>query len=148
MNKNNLISYLFILFLSLSFSCSSRNREITSLYHEWSQKQIIIPDNIAFTKFIKDTTDYNTNTNYKILFYVDSTGCTMCKMKLFEWASFMSDITALAGDKVSFIFTINPNQEKNTLRELRSSLIAGRFDYPINIDLTDTLNHLNHFPKK
>ncbi len=146
MNNNNLFSYLLILLLSLSFSCSSRDRGITSLYQEWSQKRIKLPGNIVFTKYIRDSIDYNINTNCKILLYVDSSGCTMCKLKLYEWSSFMSEIKNIAGDQVSFVFTIYPNNKKNTLRELRSSLIAGRFDYPITIDLYDSLNHLNHFP--
>lgn len=138
-------SLLVILFISLT-NCNKTRNDFESLCNEWYQKRILLADNMVFTRLVKDTIDNNLNTNCKILFYVDSLGCTICKMKMYEWASFITEITNIVQDRVSFVLVINPDKQKNTLRELRSSLIASRFDYPIWLDMNDSLNKLNHFP--
>ena len=49
----------------------------------WQEKEIIFPEGLIFTKYGKDTVQYNIPvSNYKIIMYVDSVGCTSCKLQL------------------------------------------------------------------
>jgi hypothetical protein len=58
----------------------------------------------------------------------------------------LTDLADIAGDKVSHLFVINPPDNKTTIREIKSSLTAGFFDFPICLDYADSINKLNHFP--
>ena len=147
-NKINTLVFVSIL-ISVSLFCASSNSKTSNsetLYNEWYQKRIVLPDSIVFTKMATDTVDYSINTKCKIFLYIDSTGCTICKMKILEWTAFLTDLADIAGDKVSHLFVINPPDNKTTIREIKSSLTAGYFDFPIYLDYADSINKLNHFP--
>lgn len=74
---------LIILLLTVSLSaCQDKQKEaITLLVKEWQGKQILFPENIVFTRFASDTTNFVIPTSdYKVLVFVDSIGCTSCKL--------------------------------------------------------------------
>ena len=67
-------------------SCLNKDNNIVSLLKEWEQKEILFPKEMYFTTMLRDTTYYNLQSEYKILAYVDSIGCTSCKlMKLIPY---------------------------------------------------------------
>jgi hypothetical protein len=53
--------------------------EVEKIVQEWTGKKIVFPDNIRCTSLSKDSTCIDPEmTPYKIVSYVDSTGCTVC----------------------------------------------------------------------
>lgn len=95
--------YVFICFLISSlFSCNNSNREtISSIVQYWKQREIIFPANMTFSIQGKDTVDYQLNGDYKILSYVDSMGCTSCKLQLNGWKKIISEVNSLS-DSLKF----------------------------------------------
>lgn len=71
---------LFILIFL--FSCKETDKErITRLMLEWQGREVQFPSKMTFTKLGFDTVDYKIpESEYKILVYVDSLGCTSCKL--------------------------------------------------------------------
>ena len=69
----NICLMLLPLFL---MSCLNKDNNIVSLLKEWEQKEILFPKEMYFTTMLRDTTYYNLQSEYKILAYVDSIGCT------------------------------------------------------------------------
>lgn len=135
----------FILGILLCISCRNLQKDITtSLVTEWNNKDILFPQNSIFTILGKDTIAYPPKEKqYKILNYVDSFGCTACKLKLAEWNEFITDIDTLTNNSVSFYFYFYP---KN-ISELFYLIKIEDFKHPVCIDIQDKLNNLNHFPK-
>ena len=75
--------FIIMLFLLL-FSCqrSNKKKEIEEIVKSWQEKEIIFPEGLIFTKYGKDTIEYNIPASeYKIILYVDSVGCTECKRR-------------------------------------------------------------------
>jgi hypothetical protein len=75
--------YIFAL-LPIFFSCKGglSNKKAISLIQEWQGKEIIFPDNIAFTSYTDSVIDYRIPASeYKVLAYVDSAGCTDCLLR-------------------------------------------------------------------
>ncbi|RHJ92978.1 DUF1573 domain-containing protein [Parabacteroides bouchesdurhonensis] len=141
----NITPYIF-LFLSILglFACDGNKKEkITHLVKKWQGKEIVFPASPTFTKLLADTVDFKIpDTPYKILIYVDSIGCTSCKLQLDKWKKLIAYTDSLTDKQLPYIFFFHPKSEK----ELRYLFRRDKFDYPVCIDRNDELNKLNHFP--
>lgn len=80
--------------------------------------------------------------DYKVLVFVDSLGCTSCKLQLNKWKELIIETDSLTGGTVPFLFFFQSSDEK----ELYYLLKRDRFDLPVCIDREDRLNKLNGFP--
>ena len=137
---------LIILLLTVSLSaCQDKQKEIiTLLVKEWQGKQILFPENMVFTRFASDTTNFVIPTSdYKVLVFVDSIGCTSCKLQLSRWKEFIRYTDSISQKNIPFLFFFQFDDQW----EIHSLLIRENFDKPICLDRSDSLNQLNHFPK-
>ena len=75
---------VWIMCVWLLVSCSeSREEAVYRLVKEWTGKEIKFPEHSVFTVQGKDTVDFTfQDADYKVLVYVDSVGCTSCKLQL------------------------------------------------------------------
>lgn len=126
-------------------SCKNqRERYITRLINEWEQKEIYFPANSIFTTYERDTLNtasFLEQSYYKILTYIDSTGCTRCKLRSHDWNRFINKIDSLQKG-VAFLFYFNTKNKDRLLHFLKSD----GFNHSICIDDKDSLNILNRFP--
>ncbi len=124
----------YVFFLSiLMISCQkTTRREAIQVVKEWQNKKIL------FTKESESFIISGTS-SYKILVYIDSIGCSSCKLQLNKWKEFINEITP----KPKFLFCINNNDKKEI------NFIRKRYQFfsPIYQDIHDSLNKLNHFPQ-
>ena len=142
-----IFNLIILLLLPIFFSCKNEQKEkeklIEQLVNEWQGKQIVFPENLTFTRFLTDTTDYHIpNSEYKVLIYVDSIGCTSCKLQLHKWKELIEYTDSATENKVSFLFFFHSKDYK----EIRYLLKRDAFDRPVCIDMDDRLNKLNKFP--
>ncbi|WP_281814642.1 DUF1573 domain-containing protein [Parabacteroides goldsteinii] len=143
------LNLIILVLLPIFFSCKNEQKEkekekqIMELVNEWQGKQIVFPENSIFTRYLTDTTDYQIpQSEYKVLIYVDSIGCTSCKLQLHKWKELIEYTDSVTQNKVPFLFFFHPKDAK----EIRYLLKRDGFDRPICIDLDDRLNKLNKFP--
>ena len=104
---------LYILLITAFFSCNNeqkkKEKQILQLVNEWQGKQIVFPENAVFTRYLTDTTDFQIpQSEYKVLVYVDSTGCTSCKLKLNKWKKLIEYTDSVTQKKVPYLFFIHP----------------------------------------
>ena len=139
MKPLDLIILLLTIFLS---ACQDKQKEIiTLLVKEWQGKQILFPENMVFTRFASDTTNFVIPTSdYKVLVFVDSIGCTSCKLQLSRWKEFIRYTDSISQKNIPFLFFFQFDDQWEIL-------IRENFDKPICLDRSDSLNQLNHFPK-
>jgi hypothetical protein len=139
-----------LLFLVLTvFACKDKTlTEVRQIVDEWVGKKIRIPDNVLCTIMGKATASDAClalmDAEYKVLLYVDSSGCSSCRLKLFLWETLMSESDSLFRGKVNFLFFFQPKSKE----ELSVLFRNEGFNYPVFIDIKDTVNRLNHFPEK
>ena len=144
-----------IVMVALSFgavcfsSCEDQRRKsAVKIVNEWMGKEIQFPKEYLCNVLGKDTT--NTlcsdllDNEYKVLLYVDSTGCVDCKLKLFLWKQLIEEADNLFKDKLGFLLFFHPKDKK----ELQFLLKRDRMGYPVFMDLENKINLLNHFPKE
>ena len=78
---------------------------------------------------------------YKILTYIDTTGCTACRLKLFDWKLFIKELNTFSED-IAFLFVIH---SKN-YQEFEDIQKANKFIYPVFYDYNANLKNINNFP--
>ena len=125
-------------------SCQeSKEEAMLRLVNEWNGKEIKFPSHSIFTVLGKDTVDFSfTDANYKVLTYIDSMGCTSCKLQLPRWKEWVHEVDSLTDGKVPFLFYLHPKD----MKELRYLTRRDGFSYPVCYDEKDELNRLNRFP--
>ncbi len=139
----SLLYLLSILFLLTSCK-ENKKEEVARLVQEWQGKEIVFPKNITFTRFVTDTVDYQIpQSDYKVLIYVDSTGCTSCKLQLPKWKELIAYTDSVTGNNIPFLFFFQSKDDK----ELRYILKRDNFNRPVCIDRYSELDKLNRFPQ-
>lgn len=139
-----IITALFIICFS-SCKNNSQKDSVRKIVTEWTGKEIKFPQGIPCTSIGNDTTcvDLN-NDNYKILLYVDSLGCTNCRLKLSEWKKIMAEADSIFDRKLEFVFFFQP--KKKDEKELQFIFKQNGFRHPVFIDTVNEINQLNNFP--
>ena len=127
-------------------SCKeSREEAMLRLVGEWNGKEIKFPLRSVFTVQGKDTMDFEfRHADYKVVTYIDSVGCTSCKLQLPRWKEFLAEVDSLTEGSVPFLFYFHPKD----MKELRYLTRRDRFTYPVCFDEKDEFNRLNRFPKE
>lgn len=106
--------FLFIFINLLFIGCQDKNKEeaINSV-KEWMGKEILFPQNSIFTIRGKDTIGFNLNkSEYKIVSYIDTAGCTSCRLKLAEWQRFMNEVDSITSSYTTFYSISIPRTPK------------------------------------
>ena len=142
---NTHLRFILLLFAILSLaSCKESEKDtVLRLVKEWDGREIKFPARSVFTIQGKDTVDFDfMDAEYKVVIYVDSIGCTSCKLQLERWTEFMAEVDSVVKDVVPFIFVFHPKDVK----ELRHTLRLHGFNHPVSFDEKDEFNQLNRFP--
>jgi hypothetical protein len=148
MNKFNIL--LLIIIGGCCFSCKKdeRKTEAQKIVSEWTGKEILFPKefqcNLSGNDTISNICTDLFDTEYKVLLYVDSIGCSDCRFKLQNWKHLIGESDSLFKGKLTFLFFFQPKNKK----EINYLLRRDAFNYPLFIDMESVLNRLNHFPDK
>ena len=75
----------------LLFACQEKGqKQLEQIVEAWMGKEVVFPHDIAYTRFAKDTVSFVFSAaKYKVLVYVDSGGCTSCRLQLPKWKEFI-----------------------------------------------------------
>ena len=138
-----LLYILFLLFL-LAACRENKKEQFARLVQEWQGKEIVFPQDMVFTRFVTEQVEYRIpDAEYKVLIYVDSTGCTSCKLQLPKWKELIAHVDSATNSNIPFIFVFQSKDDK----ELRYILKRDNFNRPVCIDRDSQLDKLNKFPQ-
>lgn len=135
-----LISYFVILFLFTA--CDLKKQELKELVKTWRNKEIIFPDDLKMKINGRDTVDEKLFAHkYKILNYVDTTGCNECMLKFYDWKLLKNQIDSLKLD-VSILYVVFANK----YRPVEVSQQLNKFNIPVFYDSLGIMGKQNKFP--
>ncbi|ROT19287.1 DUF1573 domain-containing protein [Muribaculaceae bacterium Isolate-113 (HZI)] len=129
---------LFVAFLNL-ISCNQKNIDKENAIALWLGKEIVIPEGSIYQ--IGDTAvEYCFDAaDFKIVTYIDSTGCTACRMKLNEWDKFINELKGIDDVEINFVLIID-SKDKYKITDI---LKTNSFDHPVIIDTEFGFSKLN-----
>lgn len=136
----NFILICILLILNACSGNSEKDRYV-SIVEEWQGKQIVLPD--GMTDFLTGETIDLSDADFTILTYVDSTGCTGCKMKLALWKEYLNSIQNNYVSCVEFVMVVN-SEDSLTLSE---TLNRYSFEHNVHWDRQNVLDRKYNFPK-
>lgn len=132
-----------ILAIALFSSCSGRpdNRE-REILASLLGREIVVPDSLECR--IQDTPiSYDMSAaDFKIITYIDSAGCTPCKMKLPLWDRFINELKKLDDVSVDFLMILNSEPG----REIETNIKGNLFQHPVSFDAAGTYDAVNSLP--
>ena len=109
---------LIILLLFLLACQDKKKDEIKHLVSEWQGKEIRFPKDMVFARFATDTVDFTLpKSPHKVLVFVDSIGCTSCKLQLHRWKELIQYTDSITQGTV----------QSDRLNELNHFPADGRF---------------------
>ena len=148
MDYKSLKLFLLIVVFSIC-SCKEKKRRqsIQQVVTEWAGKEIVFPTGIPCQSLGNDTECIGfANKNYKILLYVDSMGCTSCRLQLINWKQLIAEADSLFLGEVDFLFFFQPKRQNE--KELQFLFRQNRFNHPVFIDTNNEINRINKFPSQ
>lgn len=109
----------------------------------WSNKKIYIPEDV--TCIVKgDTIEYKPfQKEFTVLRYIDSTGCTPCKLYLAEYESCVKRLSQESGKGVDFLCVVQPKEVGKLIRTLKSHDIR----VPVILDDKNLISSCNKFER-
>ena len=131
---------LFVFAFCLTACKDPKKEQISEAVHAFIGKQLVVPvDSLQARIMGKDTvcTDMLAPQT-KILVYVDSSGCSPCKMELAAWSLRLEEIDTMHSRPVLLFMIDTPN-----MREIDMGLRAQGFEYPVFYDLEHQMGLLN-----
>ena len=140
-------SYFFILIIGCSILCHigcNNSNPSLKIITQWQNKEIQIPEILSWKTFGKDTIKPNDIliSPFKILIYIDSIGCSPCKLQLSEWKILMNECKQNSIG-ISFLFVIHSSD----YHQLETEFYFEEFSYPVIYDYNNEFNSLNRFPE-
>ena len=145
MSKQFLYIAAFIVICFPSCRKNKRKEDAVKIVKEWTGKEIRFPQGLSCTSVGKDTTCVDLYTdNYKVILYVDSLGCTSCRLKLAEWNKIMRESDSVFVRKPEFVFFFQPKKREE--KEMQSIFRQNGFKHPVFIDKENEIGKMNQFP--
>ena len=139
---NKLITYIAALFALSGCSNSSQKNEIAKVVEGWQGKFIKFPE--KFIDFVSEDTLDISKADFTILTYIDSAGCTGCKMKLPLWREFLNSVNTISVADIQALMVVHTN-DTSKLRNLLERYPYD-YDFAVYIDTDDNVNKHNLFP--
>ena len=132
---------LFIICFLLSCVQSGKN-DIKKIIQDWQEKEIVKPDIINYKILGKDTVCNELwDKPFRVLTYIDSVGCTGCRLRLPEWKMLIDSCRQQSID-ISFIFIVHSSD----FLSFTSDVKYQEFSEPIIYDYQNQFYKLNRFP--
>lgn len=133
---------LFTILLAVSCNSNSKKQDMMTIVKEWSGKEIKFPSTFDTIKYSnskgKDIYDY------KIFVYIDSIGCSSCKLQLHEWKKFITELNSTTNKEIQYIFILHPKD----IREIKIQAKINKFNHPLYFDKNNDFEKLNKFPSE
>lgn len=144
--SHTFIKFFFAISALAISACSHSLRNSENNHHEivgkWLGKEIHIPKQLKF-QIIDSQLNFDFNdADFKILTYIDSTGCSYCRMKLSEWDALINKLKATPDASVNFVMILNATNPKSAVRQLKK---IG-FYHPVILDENNEFADNNPVP--
>lgn len=133
-----------LLLLSLVVFCTCTKKNPSTVVEEFAGQEIVMPDELIYIISGNPHELDFSDADFKILTYLDSTGCTRCKMKLPLWSEFLDELQGATDCDINFLMLIDSKEYE----EVIANVMKSDFVHPIGIDTLSHFKRRNKFPDR
>lgn len=123
-------SFILISIALILSGCYSKEDQNKKVVQEWYGKTVVIPSSLKPKVAGRDTTISASeilDKDYNVLTFVDTTGCTECNLRLYDWRLLIEEVKQYSKE-INFIFVIHSsNFERSLPLRLRINSITRCF---------------------
>lgn len=136
--------YIIPIVLLALIACNAKDNGGRRLVGEWVGREIVIPDDLQFQILDTRLAPELDSSEFKVVNYVDSSGCTSCRMKLQAWDETIDEFKALPGVDVEVLTIVDTNDAGEI------ALLTDRYNYRhlIAVDTAGVFNRANALPER
>ena len=139
MDTNWKITSIFLLLIFLSYGCKTDpKKEYEKAVLEWTGKTIIFPDSM---RTIFGEKAESPKSEYTIVAYFDSVGCTSCRLKMPHWKDFMTTVDSIIGSRNAELLIIIDTDDVKKVQHLTK---VHHFPYRIILDKDGVFQRVNN----
>lgn len=128
--------------LILLTSCLRSQGDGEAIVAEWAGKEIVMPTDLKFQILDTEINIDSQTPDFKIINFIDSSGCTACKMKLHRWNDIIDEFKSIPDVDVQFLTIVNAD----SIDQITSILKQYNYSYPVAVDLDNTFADSNNLP--
>lgn len=133
----------FVLFLAIFLvSCRNSRQEEMSAVKSMVGKEISFPEDMTFQVLAEPVVPDLETCGFKIVNYVDSGGCTSCRMKLQQWGEFIDRLKTLPDRDIEVLTIVSGRK----IGEVLPLLDRFGFRHPVAIDSAGVFFQTNSLP--
>lgn len=126
-----IVPVIFSCLLIAFCGCSHREQDAREAVTEWIGKTLVIPENIQ-PEVQGDPVDYDfSDCDYVIINYINSSGCTSCKLKFSDWNAVMNELSAIDPSSNVGLLIIANTRERGKIKQIAR---RDSFYHPVIID--------------
>ena len=104
---NGIILSIILLLLVCSCHRQHERQELRRLVEEWQGREVLFPNDMVFTSYVRNTVEYDVfDSPFKLFHYVDTTDCFSCKLRLRQWSGLIEELRALVPGRVAFLLCL------------------------------------------
>ena len=138
------VIYIILIILSGILTCGCDRQphsDVEAVVDRWIGKTIKFPgDSIGAFVVGRDTVASPVfDARFTVVRYVDSVGCTSCKLRLPEYRSLIERFNMLSSNRVDYLLVVTPCD----IREFREILKRDNVKYPVLLDEDASFKKLN-----
>lgn len=114
--------------------------ELKELVAYWQDREIIFPEAMQFSRYAEEVVNYPfQEAQNKVLIYIDSVGCTSCKLQLSRWKELKAYTDSLTNGSLPYVFIFQSSDSK----KIKGVTKLDHFDHPVYLDRNADFVKLN-----
>ena len=151
MNINNRQFFSFINLLPLIFTliatgCNKgkdyTNEKLKNILTEYVGQELMLPGDSICSLFNRSYGVDFLDADYLIVSYIDTKGCTPCRLHLPYWKELSDRLDALSNAYATTVLIIRPD----TLEKVTEFIQNANYNYPVIIDTLGRFSEMNRLP--
>jgi len=136
-----IVLHLIVILFAMQ-SCSSKSEERRKIVSDLCGSTLFLPDKIT-ARIDTNYFDYNfSDADYKIVTYIDTSGCTPCRMKIPSWNEILNDLETNHDIDLNFLMIINSDSKIGA----DYAINLGAFPHVVWFDQDNTFSTNNKLP--
>lgn len=109
---------------------------------EWTGKEVVLPGRLKFHVLDDEVNVESQKPDFRIINFIDSSGCTGCRMKLNHWADLINEFKSIPGIDVECLTIVSTDN----VDDITSILKQSNYLHPVAIDPENTFLKSNNLP--